>query len=476
MRNFVRQGQRVALALLAIGDVLEDEQHAMGMVARLGDLPGIQVEDAAAETGKIVLDLETFDRLVFRQHLLHQMAERRHVPLMLTQFGNAPAARLGLGDSEDGQERLAGRHDGHVVFEHDQRIADRVDDALGQLPVALALGPGRALLADILDGQQDGTVMVAGAEYLARIDQHRAPANRREIVLDLEPFDRCTMRDHALEQGAQGGDVPLPVSQFVDVTSLGLVGAGAERLVEGAIGRGDVEISVENDERAGDGLDNFAGGNLGHGFLLLKHYRAWAVVPHGSRDVDITRRACLQRKSWSWSAVYGLAKEVRAFDEQGFHLVGTVIAGRVEHTQFRPKRDGLARQVAPAKDRFLEIDIGKQRVDALGGPYEHKRFVHVARQEGLMTPVLNHHFRNFAGEHIVFDDQDHGHHKALFCRSLGGRGITRPGRPHQSRQLRLRWRGLVLCVVASACVRRSVCALSAPPPNKVMPLLSWQRV
>ena len=77
------RAQRVALALLAVGDVLEHQQHAVGVVARLRDLAGIQVEDAAAEARKIVLDLEALDRLVFRQHLFHQMAQRRHVPLVL---------------------------------------------------------------------------------------------------------------------------------------------------------------------------------------------------------------------------------------------------------------------------------------------------------------------------------------------------------------------------------------------------------
>ena len=213
VRDFVGQAERIAFALLAVGDVLEDEKHSMGMVARLGDFSGIQVEDATAETRKIILDLETFDRLVFRQHLFHQMAKRRHVPLVLAQFGNAPPTRLRLGDPEYRQKRLARGHDRHVVFEHDQRIADRVDDALRELPVALALRSGGAFLADILDGEQDGAVMVAGAENLARIDQHRAPANGREIVLDLEPFDRCAMRDHALKQCAQRGDIPLPVSR-----------------------------------------------------------------------------------------------------------------------------------------------------------------------------------------------------------------------------------------------------------------------
>src|ERR1700732_4115962 len=66
VRDFVRQADGVALPLLAVGDVLEDEEHPMGMVARLRNFPSIQVEDTAAETRKIILDLETLDRLVFR--------------------------------------------------------------------------------------------------------------------------------------------------------------------------------------------------------------------------------------------------------------------------------------------------------------------------------------------------------------------------------------------------------------------------
>jgi hypothetical protein len=72
---------------------------------------------------------------------------------------------------------------------------------LDQVPVALALTPGGALLADILDREQDETIMVAGAKNLSGIDQHCAPANGRKIMLNLESFNRCTMGNHALEQG-----------------------------------------------------------------------------------------------------------------------------------------------------------------------------------------------------------------------------------------------------------------------------------
>ena len=55
--------------------------------------------------------------------------------------------------------------------------------------------------------------MVAGAENLARIDQHGAPADGREIMLDLEALDRGAMRDHAFQQRAQRGNIPLPVAE-----------------------------------------------------------------------------------------------------------------------------------------------------------------------------------------------------------------------------------------------------------------------
>ena len=118
--------------------------------------------------------------------------------------------------------------------------------------------------------------------------------------------------------------------------------------------------------------------------------------------------------------MYGLRKEVRAVDKQGLHLVGDGIAGRVEDAQFRPKHDGLAREFTPAKDRRLEIDIGKKRVDVLRGSQERQRLVHVARRKRLVAPVLDHHLRDFADEHIVFDNQDHGHQNSFCHTSIAG--------------------------------------------------------
>src|SRR5665213_90006 len=60
-----------------------------------------------------------------------------------------------------------------------------------------------------------------------------------------------------------------------------------------------------------------------------------------------------------------LLKEVRAFNKRRFHFVGNGIACRVEHTQFRPKLDGLVCKLTSANERFFEMDIGEECVDVL---------------------------------------------------------------------------------------------------------------
>src|SRR5450432_380168 len=110
-----------------------------------------------------------------------------------------------------------------------------------------------------------------------------------------------------------------------------------------------------------------------------------------------------------------LLKEVCAFNKQRLHFIVDGIAGRVEHTQIWPELDSLMGKLIPAKDRLLEVDIGKKRVNLLRRAQERKRLVYVAGRKGIVTPVLNHHLRVVAEKHIIFDDQYHGHQNC-FCR------------------------------------------------------------
>jgi hypothetical protein len=84
-------------------------------------------------------------------------------------------------------------------------------------------------------------------------------------MLDLEPFNRGAVRNDAFEQGAKRGNVPLAVAEIVDEASLGLAAAGAKRLVERPVRGPDDQVLVEDDQGAGNGLDDVAGGNFGQG-------------------------------------------------------------------------------------------------------------------------------------------------------------------------------------------------------------------
>jgi len=62
-----------------------------------------------------------------------------------------------------------------------------------------------------------------------------------------------------------------------------------------------------------------------------------------------------------------LRKEVRAVNKQRLRFIVDGIAGRVEHTQIQPELDGLVGKFIPAKDRPLEVDIGKKCINLLRG-------------------------------------------------------------------------------------------------------------
>jgi len=118
-----------------------------------------------------------------------------------------------------------------------------------------------------------------------------------------------------------------------------------------------------------------------------------------------------------------LLKEVCAFNKQRLHFIVDGIAGRVEHTQIRPELNGLVCKLIPAKDRSLEVDIGKKCINLLRGTQERKRLVYVAGQKYIVTPVLNHHVRVVADKRIIFNDPYRGHHNC-FCRDNQNRDYS----------------------------------------------------
>jgi hypothetical protein len=92
-------------------------------------------------------------------------------------------------------------------------------------------------------------------------------------------------------------------------------------------------------------------------------------------------------------------------------------------------------------DQSFQIDIGKQRIDMLLGAKEGERLIDVAGGKCLMAPILNHHFRDFADKHVVFDDQDHGHEKSFGRDNLNFGSRNSPRRTHGIRSPFERYQG-----------------------------------
>src|ERR1700682_3081375 len=110
-----------------------------------------------------------------------------------------------------------------------------------------------------------------------------------------------------------------------------------------------------------------------------------------------------------------LLKEVRAVNKQRLHLIVDGIAGRIKHRQIQPELDGLLGNLTAAKHGFLEVDIGKKRINLLRRTQEQKRLVNVAGRKDIVAPASNHRLRVVAEKPIIFYDQNHGHENH-FCR------------------------------------------------------------
>ncbi|GJE43060.1 hypothetical protein AEGHOMDF_2237 [Methylobacterium soli] len=246
------------------------------MIAGSVDLAGVQPEDAPSEPREIVLDLVAVDGGIIRHHAFEQFLEAPDLPLPLRQVLYRPSDhRVGL-DPEQCQEGPARGDDRKVLLQDHERVADGVDDVLGEAPMALGLRPGLPFAGDVVDGEQKEGDVVPGAEHLAGVQEHHPVPNPRKVVRDLERLDRIVPRDDINEQAAQAGDVPLSVAEFEQHPSLGRVRIDGEGTVEGAVGGDDPKIGVEDEEARPDGVDDVLRADHVHEVPL----GGIAVLPH----------------------------------------------------------------------------------------------------------------------------------------------------------------------------------------------------
>lgn len=83
-----------------------------------------------------MLDLIVDHRHALRDHLVEQAAQFGNVPLPVAEIVDVLADRLVAVDLEGGEEGAAGCLDAEVLIQQQQRIGNRIDDAL-RLKVAV---------------------------------------------------------------------------------------------------------------------------------------------------------------------------------------------------------------------------------------------------------------------------------------------------------------------------------------------------
>jgi hypothetical protein len=87
-----------------------------------------------------MLDLVTFHHALLGHDLLQKEMQLGNVPLAVAQCVEQPAQGVGRADPEGRTEGAAGREHTEILVEHQERLADRIDDRLRE--GARLLGPG----------------------------------------------------------------------------------------------------------------------------------------------------------------------------------------------------------------------------------------------------------------------------------------------------------------------------------------------
>ena len=96
-------------------------------------------------------------------------------------------------------------------------------------------------------------------KHPARVEQHHAPADRREFVLHLIGVYGAALRNDVFEERAEPRNVPLPAAQVEDQLAFRLARGHRESPVERAARGDDAQVRVEHEKRLAYGVDDGLG-------------------------------------------------------------------------------------------------------------------------------------------------------------------------------------------------------------------------
>src|SRR3546814_1584971 len=95
----------VALQQARFRDIFESDQQSAGLVAGGRDFACIQFENTPAQTGKLVLDLESTNRFAIGNDMLQKLSKRGNVPLPLIEIAQTAPYNLIAGHTEQFEKR-----------------------------------------------------------------------------------------------------------------------------------------------------------------------------------------------------------------------------------------------------------------------------------------------------------------------------------------------------------------------------------
>ena len=166
------------------------------------------------------------------------------------------------------------------------------------------LGEPRILLAQrrhVLDRQQDDARHAERVRDEPGVEEHDLPANAREDMVDIEVVELRLERQFVAEHLAQRGDVPLAVPECEQHRTDGVGGLDPEGPIEGAVGLGDPEIGVEDEQglpdRVEDGEQPALGGGHGGGHCArhLVRRRRGMILDHPRFHIPLQVKATLSQ-------------------------------------------------------------------------------------------------------------------------------------------------------------------------------------
>jgi hypothetical protein len=167
--------QFVAFALkdALLGDIFNSQQSRVGIFL-VQNHAGNQQHGASSDVGKLMLDLVILDLAMLRNDFFQEQSKPRNVPLTIAQSVKQPALGAGLRDLECQIERATRREHPQVLVEHEKRLADGVDDRLGEDAGIFVFDERPIVLHDAprCDPQNFFAAIRAGDSFASAIVEH----------------------------------------------------------------------------------------------------------------------------------------------------------------------------------------------------------------------------------------------------------------------------------------------------------------